>query len=332
MHWTVASRGPWLSPFVPGDRHQFDFVTVPQTRESWHTRKQAMTASSEWVNIWAHASEVWRRQHGGIITLFPQTATAVGLRKRLARGKAPVVAYNFNLGQLYGGAKRKLAQIALSSVNRLVVHAHRECQRYADWLGLPRDRFQFIPLQCGTIPITLTEDVDQPFLLAMGSAHRDYKSLFEAVGPLELRTLVVAGPHALQGLSIPRCVEVRSGLPMKECRELAQRARLCVVPLANNETASGQVTVVEAMRMGRPVIATECIGTEDYIQSGTTGLLVPIHSPAALAHAISRLWDDAELRSQFSAHGWRYANDHFSDEAAGVALGQILDELSQGEA
>jgi glycosyltransferase involved in cell wall biosynthesis len=109
---------------------------------------------------------------------------------------------------------------------------------------------------------------------------------------------------------------------------LAQQARLSIVPIANDETASGQVTVVEAMRMGRPVIATRCVGTEDYIDSGHTGILVPPSSPDTLANAISQLWNDQPLRARLAHEARRHADLHFSDEAAGQALAQILDELA----
>lgn len=330
MHWIVASEGPWLIPFVPGDRHQFEFVPPPsRSTSSWHARGRSRSGAADWAATFSHASRAWRRRRrpGGIITLFPQAAAAVGLRKRASLGRPPVVAHNFNLGRLYGGVAGSLARFAMRGVDRFVVHARRERGRYADWLGLPEDRFRFVPLQCGAFRALLPEDADRPFLLAMGSAHRDYRSLFEAVGRLGIPTVVVAGPHALEGLSPPPCVEVRSGLSMAECRELAQRARLSVVPIANDRTASGQVTVVEAMRMGRPVIATRCIGTEDYVDSGENGVLVPIGSADDLARSIAEVWEDDALRARLSASARRHADLHFSDEAAGEALGALLDEL-----
>ena len=64
---------------------------------------------------------------------------------------------------------------------------------------------------------------------------------------------------------------VRQGLSAAQCNELAQRARLCVVPVANRETASGQVTVIDSMMFGRATIATRCVGTVDYIDHGVDG-------------------------------------------------------------
>jgi glycosyltransferase involved in cell wall biosynthesis len=50
------------------------------------------------------------------------------------------------------------------------------------------------------------------------------------------------------------------------------------------------------MAVGVPVIGTRVIGSEDAVEDGTTGLLVPYADAPALAGAVRRLLDDAELR------------------------------------
>jgi glycogen synthase len=50
------------------------------------------------------------------------------------------------------------------------------------------------------------------------------------------------------------------------------------------------------MAVGVPVIGTRVIGSEDAVEDGVTGLLVPYADAPALARAVRRLFDDAELR------------------------------------
>jgi glycosyltransferase involved in cell wall biosynthesis len=214
--------------------------------------------------------------------LFPQLALAVGLRQRVERKRKPIVAWTFNLGGLYPGVRQKIARIALARVDRFIVHARAEVSCYADWLGLPHGRFCFVPLQRAPIAIEEREDNQEPFLLSMGSARRDYATLFEAVRLSRRPTVVVAARHALEGLDIPPNVSIRSSLSAVECHRLAQRARINVVAVLNDQTASGQVTIVEAMRMGRAVVATRCTGSEDYIEHGVNGLLVEPRSVETL--------------------------------------------------
>jgi hypothetical protein len=264
--------------------------------------------------------------------VFPQLALIAGISQQLGLRHKPVVAWCFNLGEVYGGLKRAVARAAFRQVDRFVVHSRAEIGRYADWLMLPRSRFRFVPLQRAPIPIEKQEDEDRPFLLAMGSAKRDYATLLAAVGSSKHPTVIVAARHALDGLSIPRNVEVRSSLSATECHHLAQRARINLVPVLNNQTASGQVTILEAMTMRRAVIATRCIGSEDYIEDGASGILVEPQSAQALRDAIERLWDDADLRQRLGRGGADFVAQYCSDEAAGQALRGILDEIEDGAA
>lgn len=58
--------------------------------------------------------------------------------------------------------------------------------------------------------------------------------------------------------------------------------------------------LLEAMAAGVPVIATEVGGNPDAVNSGETGLLVPIKDPHALAEAIRTMANDYGLRTRLA--------------------------------
>jgi glycosyltransferase involved in cell wall biosynthesis len=122
---------------------------------------------------------------------------------------------------------------------------------------------------------------------------------------------------------------LRTGLSLQECRELANQARLSVIPLVETDIAAGQVTILDSMNLGKPVIATRCIGTEDYIEDGATGMFVPPRSPERLADAIGQLWTDEKLRRTLGRAAAAYVQRNLSDEASGAELGRILVGLSR---
>ncbi len=57
-------------------------------------------------------------------------------------------------------------------------------------------------------------------------------------------------------------------------------------------------TVVEALAVGCPVIATAVGGVPEVVRDGENGLLVPPGDAAALAEAIARFFSDGELRGR----------------------------------
>ena len=179
--------------------------------------------------------------------------------------------------------------------DRFVVHSRAEVTSYSEWLQMDPARFEFVPLQRATRDITIEEDSSAPFVLSMGSAHRDYRLLFAVLAELRYPAVVVAGAHAVQGLQVPANVTVRSGLSVEQCHELVQRARVNVIPVANQETASGQVTLLDAMVYGRATIASRCRASIDYV--GRAALLVSAGDRDDLKTAIDGLWQDASQRT-----------------------------------
>jgi len=338
MHWTVAAsfihdpatNGEWLIPYIPGDRHHFTIVPHSEPLANWHNQSSSVTSYQQWLRYFEQGKAAVKQTQGGVVTVFPQLASTVGMYQQLYRKQVPIVAWLFNVGKCYPGIRRRLAQVSLRNVTRFVVHTRRECEIYSEWLGFPRDRFEFVPYQTSEIPISYEENNVDPFIVSLGSAHRDFTTLFKVVEKLKIPTIVASGKRALAGLDIPDSVKTPFGIGKKDCLKLAQEARINIVPLQPDDlvTAAGQVTIVEAMRMGRAIIASRCNGAEDYIIHGKTGLLVEPGSLEDLSQAIELLWNDADLRNRLGRSANQYAIEHFSDEASGRALGRILNHLA----
>jgi glycosyltransferase involved in cell wall biosynthesis len=61
--------------------------------------------------------------------------------------------------------------------------------------------------------------------------------------------------------------------------------------------------LVEAMAMGKPIIASDVGGIPDLVQPGENGLLVPPEDAAAIADAIKYLYNDSEKRMNVGKKG-----------------------------
>lgn len=70
--------------------------------------------------------------------------------------------------------------------------------------------------------------------------------------------------------------------------------------------------LLEAMAMGKPVVATRINGVREVVEDGVTALLIPPREPAMLAGAISALLINQELRSRLAAAARQLVERRFS--------------------
>lgn len=78
-------------------------------------------------------------------------------------------------------------------------------------------------------------------------------------------------------------------------------------------------TIIEAMMMGKPVVATDIRGSREEVVHEQTGLLVPPRDPSRLAKALERCLGDRPWATQLGATGRNRALEHY-DERRVVAL------------
>jgi glycosyltransferase involved in cell wall biosynthesis len=77
-------------------------------------------------------------------------------------------------------------------------------------------------------------------------------------------------------------------------------------------------TVVEALAVGTPVLATTTGGVAEVVTDGVNGLLVPSRDVGALAAAIRRYFDDDDLRERLRAHAAESVEQYAPDRVFGT--------------
>lgn len=151
-------------------------------------------------------------------------------------------------------------------------------------------------------------------LLYVGRLHPD-KGTEDAVRALtdlpRAVTLTFAGSWdpreetALAGvvaeLGLQTRVTMLGQLPPERVAELYRSFDALVFPVRWDEPWG--LVPLEAMACGCPVIATGRGGSGEYLRDGENCLLVPVRDPVALAAAVARLGDSAELRDSLRKDG-----------------------------
>jgi glycosyltransferase involved in cell wall biosynthesis len=91
------------------------------------------------------------------------------------------------------------------------------------------------------------------------------------------------------------------------------------------------LVVVEAMALGRPVIAMNAGAPTEIIEHGVNGLLVTPGNPGALSHAISRLLNDEALRQRLGQAGRQRYEARFTSDRMAAETAQVYASLLRCE-
>jgi len=87
------------------------------------------------------------------------------------------------------------------------------------------------------------------------------------------------------------------------------------------------IAVVEAMAIGKAVVATTTGGLPEVVAQGETGLLVPPGDPESLAQAVVSLLQDRARREQMGLRGKVRAQERFSLDASVAKVEQLYSEV-----
>jgi glycosyltransferase involved in cell wall biosynthesis len=127
---------------------------------------------------------------------------------------------------------------------------------------------------------------------------------------VQARALGIAGPVVFTGR--------RDDIP-------AVTAALDIAVLPSYREAQG-LTILEAMALSRPIVASNVGGIPEMVEDGVTGLLVPPHDSEALAAAIVRLLLDHPLADMLGRAGHDLVHDRFCIQLMVDAVEAIYDE------
>ncbi len=194
--------------------------------------------------------------------------------------------------------KYALMKWLFSSVHLAVCSARAECEYYREAFGWPASKVAYVPYHASATIELPPPGSDGGYLFAAGRTFRDFPTMIAAVRPTSHATVIVASRSVAKLPTDAPHIRLHEDIPIAEFSKLLEGARVVVVPLQDRRISTGQIVILHAMALGKPVIVTRTSGSVDYIDDGENGLLVPPSDPEALRRAIDRVMSDAGLRQR----------------------------------
>lgn len=215
---------------------------------------------------------------------------------------------------IYSQIKYVFLRFCLSSVHCFICSSKVEIAYYKQELRLRGDAFAFVPLATDPRFFQMNSDTSGEYVVSAGRTGRDYSTLLSAAEGIPYSFRIVADRKSISGLSTPENVEVRYNIPLQELLNMTAKAKLVVLPLQNKPISVGQSVLIQAMALGKAIIATKNAGTVDYIEHGINGLLVDPYDPRILRDSILSLLNDPGKASLLGENAKRIAREKYSIE------------------
>ena len=204
-------------------------------------------------------------------------------------------------------------------IDRIVVFSKAEAERYKELFGV--DKFTFTLLGCD-FPEMAGASSGPGYIFATGRSNRDYDFLGSVISGSGYKAVVACNEYdhiPQEGMTVlDNCFGDEMTKKMSES--------FCVaIPLKSADISSGQLVAIQAMSLGKPVIATAGSALGDYIENGVSGLLVDNIRQEWL-NALDALYSDPDLHRRMSDKAKSFYNSHLRLSSFGHRVGILLKE------
>jgi len=212
-----------------------------------------------------------------------------------------VEAFQQGGGGLEGALLRQARDLTLRRAAHIVCPSAYLRDLAVGW-GVDLDRITVVPNAVSTIAPARGREHDGLVLAFAGriGPQKSLDLLLDAVGRLDGVTLLIGGDGDLRASlerRAPANARFLGPLSRQQVVDLFAGADAMVLP---SSWENFPHTVVEALAVGTPVIATRVGGVPEVVTDGDNGLLLEPGSADALVDAIGRFRDDADLRRRLA--------------------------------
>lgn len=226
---------------------------------------------------------------------------------------------NHNHRTLLGRLKCGLVRYAACSefVDYVVVFSRGEVDYYHNLLGIPKHKIHFSPLSKNmtsqnidikhittkkSSQYTLPIKIDR-YIFSVGVSNRDYGFLIKTLDGTKYKVHIACS--SMDEKNGTSNIKIHSNLFGTEMLHYMQTSYCVVIPLKGPKIiSSGQLVLLQALYMKKPIICTRGSCIADYLIDGYNAILVENNEEDWL-NALERLYTDKELYHRLAENGYK---------------------------
>lgn len=235
--------------------------------------------------------------------------------------------------------RRLYFRVLFLLTHKIICFSRLERKRYADIFHNARNKFISIPYGLHVVQIndkTLTADraplssPNHQYAFSAGRSGRDYKSLTAAFSALDMPLKIACDVESAFADCANRSnIEVLNKCYGADYINTLLQATIVIIPLSVDDISAGQMVLLQAMALGKPIIITEGPTVAEYVPNNSIAILVAPHDPDAIKSSVLKLMADPRLRDTLGHN----ARIHFeANHSISAFVANIVAELDNSQA
>ncbi len=240
----------------------------------------------------------------------------------------------FDIGGLNGARINKtetpIIKFALRKAPVIIVHASRQLDFYKDFYPNLSKKTYFVPF--GTDfdyfnRVSGNDHVKHQFI-SVGYAKRDYQTLCDAFVRADTGdyTLCIVGDTSLSNKYKEfENIQFFPKVPISKLLEMTVESAAVFVPLPEYKYSYGQMTILQSMAMGKPLIVTRTTSTADYIDKAPGVIKTEPYDVSSMVEAINNVCSmPHEQLREIGASNSTFVKNMFNEQQMAVRVYDII--------
>lgn len=205
-------------------------------------------------------------------------------------------------------------------IDNFICFSKEECEYYPVLFGVSKERFVYLPV--GIEPLDSVDTKNEGYIFATGRSNRDYGFLVNVLQGSDYECKIACDTIS-SGVSM-RGLNILSNCHGDEMIQLMAKSHCVVIPLKDTRVSSGQLVILQAMALGKPVICTDADGIRDYTSTDTT-IMIP-NDEGRWKEALNLLYRKKDLYMKLSSLSYKRFKEKFTDLVMYRNIANIIKE------
>jgi glycosyltransferase involved in cell wall biosynthesis len=302
INWREEGKWSFLQ-FLKSRKHS---IRILQPVSLKHVESPKITYISNYLSeLYVPLAALFHRNSVDVVVSWQmRIGVFYGLFKRLLHpGKPPLhIVQDFHIDltkptRLYR-LQIAFMKLALPGIDHFCCNSTEEEAIYSEMFGIPRDRIRFLPQISPIRWHRMSSGTVGNHIFSYGNSDRDFDTLVHAVSGLSIPTVILSQKYMPQ-VPLPKHVTIiRNRISENELIDWLATSRMVVIPMQDYRIAAGQISLLEAMSLGKPVVVARNMATREYAVHKESALFYEPGNSQYLSACIRYLWDSESAANE----------------------------------